>query len=319
MFSFSKDATLFELQHRKKEGFPVVCWNGANKNSSDRSRYGLCIIPIPLTVCYIWYINAIVGFISIPLILAYTPPENKRLVPEKDGLNQSRNLHNSPIFRRSLVFGAPWWFGVEKNPQVRNCSYQNLVMTSLADWSLGSVRVETSVEKIQRGMEQKWQTLSFELLDAFVIVLVCHKVFFRHWTCSFFEGWYVGRIFVHVFPTGSWKGRAACFSCHFPSGNKSHAFGLSLTQDASHGKKTSTFSAVFGYPGTKPRPLCHEFVWPIKLRNFSWKLFPHDPQQRFWKHRLFKDHSKQYFHRDSNKAWKFFVTFLGWPSDPFKG
>lgn len=44
--------------------------------------------------------NIIVGFISIPLILAHTPTENKRLEPEKDGLNQSRNLQGSLIFRR---------------------------------------------------------------------------------------------------------------------------------------------------------------------------------------------------------------------------
>ena len=123
-------------------------------------------------------------------------------------------------------------------------------------------------------------------------------------------------MFVHVFPTGPWKGRAACFSCHFPVGKD--ACLRFIPQDASHGK-TSTFSAVLGIPELN-RPHLPRVHMTHKIPKFLLETNPHDPQQRFWKYRLFKDHSKQYyFHRDSNKAWQFFVTFLGWLSDPFKG
>ena len=64
---------------------------------------------------------------------------------------------------------------------MRNCSYQNLVMTSLADWSLGSVMVMQhphdggeyiNVEKMQH--RKKWQTWH-EMLGVFfcVVWFVC--------------------------------------------------------------------------------------------------------------------------------------------------
>lgn len=133
-----------------------------------------------------------------------------------------------------------------------------------------------AIESLEKCIE-KWQILSFELLDAFVIVLLCHKVFL---SMGYFhllkDNMLVGCLFMFFQQVPEKVVRHVSVAIF--QWEKMHAFGF-IPQDASHGK-TSTFSAVLGIPELN-RPHLPRVRMTHKIPKFLLETNPHDPQQRF--------------------------------------
>ena len=116
---------------------------------------------------------------------------------------------------------------------------------------------------------EKWQILSFELLDAFVIVLLCHKVFLSMGYFYFLkDNMLVGCLFMFFQQVPEKVVRHVSVAIF--QWEKMHAFGLSLRMPVT---EKHLLSVLFWDPGTKPTPFATSSYDPqnskISLGNKS--------------------------------------------------